>query len=180
MEKDTILQLLDAFDAQSQRQIVNSSLSVEKKHKLLEMAGILRDRFEQKVRQVMLRDEAEDDGERMNILQSDVIALESELTNLAGELLNYRQCAQTQLESYEGVIDVKGCVEHLIESRSRSSFRKGLENGIAHDVEEIVSLLESRVIEETGNEVRRTQRTMKVIQEDHMRELSKNEKILAS
>jgi len=32
MEKDTILQLLDAFDAQSQRQIVNSSLSVEKKH----------------------------------------------------------------------------------------------------------------------------------------------------
>ena len=53
-----------------------------------------------------------------------------------------------------------------------------------------MSLLESRVIEETGNEVRRTQRTMKVIQvsnwrvsnayEDHMRELSKNEKILAS
>ena len=28
----------------------------------------------------------------MNILQSDVIALESELTNLAGELENYRQC----------------------------------------------------------------------------------------
>ena len=28
----------------------------------------------------------------MNILQGDIIALESELTNLAGELENYRQC----------------------------------------------------------------------------------------
>ena len=37
-------------------------------------------------------EDVEDDGERMNILQSDVIALESELTNLAGELANYRQC----------------------------------------------------------------------------------------
>ena len=32
MEKETIFQLLDAFDTQSQRQIVNSSLSAEKKH----------------------------------------------------------------------------------------------------------------------------------------------------
>ena len=32
MEKDTILQLLDAFDAQSQQRIMNSSLSAEKKH----------------------------------------------------------------------------------------------------------------------------------------------------
>ena len=35
---------------------------------------------------------AEDGSERMHLLQSDVIALESELANLAGELTNYRQC----------------------------------------------------------------------------------------
>ena len=41
---------------------------------------------------LFLYSRTEDESERMNILQSDIIALESELTNLAGELTNYRQC----------------------------------------------------------------------------------------
>ena len=85
-------------------------------------------------------------------------------------------------------------------SRSHSSFRKGLQTGIAHDVDEvsgevftdiqITQHLESGLLQSTGNEIRRTKRSISVIdvllwaynnvQKDRRCELSKQDRILAS
>lgn len=48
--------------------------------------------------------------------------------------------------------------------RSHSRFRKGLENDVTRDVNEVLDLLNCGLVKEAGNELRRTKRTSCVIQ----------------
>ncbi|KAK8796040.1 hypothetical protein WA171_004004 [Blastocystis sp. BT1] len=180
MQQETIARLLESFDAITESFVSQSTLTPERKHTLLLMIESLRSQFGDRMNKVQLQRDIGDTTDRMNLLQRDILALEEEIANLATDVTNYRQCAQSELDKCTGNVDIQSCVEHVSDNRSHSSFRKGLQTGIAHDVEEITQCLESGLLQNTGNEIRRTKRSILVIDNDRRCELSTQDRILAS
>ena len=140
----------------------------------------LRSHFEEHLESLHLKENEEKRNCDLLSLQESIMDIENTLNSLSNELAEMRVMLKKGIEepSRELLANIAANAER--DPHKQSPFRRDVEDGIVKEVKEILRILETDGMEEAGNEIRRTQRTVDVVLKDRQKGMSQVDKVMAS